>query len=1128
MKIRLSLLCIALTLLAINVADAQHGGLLHGGGIHGGGNLLGGGSVRSGFQQVSGNLLSQREGGRPGRLWFSANYADQGLGYTGGYLSLGFKNRIFQDRLDGRWLFEGRVHHSIEEDGGFFANVGLERVFSLKAAGADVSTGFWFDYDGDEQTAFSHKFYQVGISGSIKTEKWDLMANGYIPVGVQDNVYGDPSGVNCFFGNDIVMQHGIDSALQGFDVTLRLRPKQLAFANGRLDLGGYHYNSDLVNAFGGGRVRVGFQALRGMMVNLEVNHDNRFNTTGVVGIGWIFGANAGGFGSEYSLVGRDLESTVRNDHIVRFNQDIILATDPDTGAAYNVIHADNNADAGVGDGSAETPFATLREAQVASAPGDVIYVHGGDGTDRNYSDGIVLQDDQFLFGSGGNPLIPIAGGQFFELCSTPGPTATISNSGGAEVVRLASNNVVTGLTIDASGAQFGIRGIGRAVNGGIIAGNTISGAAQSGVELFAVSGNWDFSGNTISQNGDDGIFVAGGLDPTSIWNFEDNVLNNNGIDGLHLRNYDGAEVNIVSNVTNSNGRHGLFLENNIDVDGPTGLTNPPIGSGIDVDILGHTADANGSNGIVVSGGDGNLRILNTTANNNPGVGLLVSNWTDTQGSDRTIIGATEGGSTRFSGNGTGLSFQLDGTNLVQDVLISGIQSDLNGRGLFASSKGTGTVLNLDIIDNISFASNENEAIRMLVDNGGTINNVTTNTEGQLNLTGNSGNGGGTITYVLSGPSGVPASVINSEVSNVNIFTAGGGLSGIGINVESVENSRINLDVSDSSVTANVAISIDLDNENNNQINTTYFDNLIIRGDGSNGFGGGGAGGAAVFGQSRNGTLWDFSLTNSNVQSNGSLTDPFGDTLGDYGIYIAATGGGAPPGQNFDNLTRVNIVNNVVRDFTFDGITIESFGDAQLLANLSANQILNNGPGVDDDPDDDGFFEGPNSDAVATDQGFFHDGLVLRANGISTLTARLSNNAMLANFEQGLTMQTTGSGTINATLDSNRFANDTGIDTTPSPPGPINFTNQDMNVLNSANGNICVGMTNNTLSLGVPFFINANIPTSLGVGLDGASNGFSNADLPGFVTPVGFGLCDNLILAEELFFANSGNFSQSNH
>ena len=43
--------------------------------------------------------------------------------------------------------------------------------------------------------------------------------------------------------------------------------------------------------------------------------------------------------------------------------------DPTTGAAYNVIHVDNNADPAFEDGTAERPYTTLVAAQNLSAEG---------------------------------------------------------------------------------------------------------------------------------------------------------------------------------------------------------------------------------------------------------------------------------------------------------------------------------------------------------------------------------------------------------------------------------------------------------------------------------------------------------------------------------------------------------------------------------------------------------------------------------------------------------------------------------------------------------------------------------------------------------------------------------------
>ena len=94
-------------------------------------------------QRFSGDLLGQRNGGgRLGRLWFEANVADDGLGFNGSYLTLGGKTRLFEDRLDGRWLMESQVHHSLEDEGGFFANIGIERVFSYSSCRSGCQ--LWF------------------------------------------------------------------------------------------------------------------------------------------------------------------------------------------------------------------------------------------------------------------------------------------------------------------------------------------------------------------------------------------------------------------------------------------------------------------------------------------------------------------------------------------------------------------------------------------------------------------------------------------------------------------------------------------------------------------------------------------------------------------------------------------------------------------------------------------------------------------------------------------------------------------------------------------------------------------------------------------------------------------------
>ena len=156
------------------------------------------------------------------------------------------------------------------------------------------------------------------------------------------------------------------------------------------------------------------QLEQGLIVSAELNHDDRFDFTGVLSVGMLFGAGARG--TEYGLLGTDLEPTLRNDHIVRFQQDLQLAIDPDTGLAYNVFHVDNLAAAG-GDGSVENPFDNLLAAETASSTDDIIFVREGGGTTRNMNLGITLQDRQLLLGDGVQHLIPLADGTNFILCN---------------------------------------------------------------------------------------------------------------------------------------------------------------------------------------------------------------------------------------------------------------------------------------------------------------------------------------------------------------------------------------------------------------------------------------------------------------------------------------------------------------------------------------------------------------------------------------------------------------------------------------------------------------------------------------------------------------------------------------
>ena len=343
------------------IAMLLTGGTLYAQGVQNTQNILGPTANGAGYGQGVAPTSADVFHWLPGRMWVGINLADQGRGYSGAYTTVGYKNHVFQDALDGRWLFELRTHVSLESHD-LFVNAGLMRVFSLDAADADVTTGIWFDWDGDKQGSFSHDFYQISGNISIKTQRSVLSLNSYHTMGDTDHTLGgtfsDPDGV--FMGNNIVFQSGIDSALRGYETNWRVAPERLGMVNGSLEIGGYRYESDQVPAFVGVRAGVGAQLLQGTIVNLQINHDERFSTTASVQLTQLFGVNARG--TEFSYLGQDLDPTIRNNHVLRFQRDLILLIDPDTGLPFNVHHVANDAAAG-GAGTFEAPHDTLADAQ---------------------------------------------------------------------------------------------------------------------------------------------------------------------------------------------------------------------------------------------------------------------------------------------------------------------------------------------------------------------------------------------------------------------------------------------------------------------------------------------------------------------------------------------------------------------------------------------------------------------------------------------------------------------------------------------------------------------------------------------------------------------------------------------
>ncbi|HMO13945.1 MAG TPA: right-handed parallel beta-helix repeat-containing protein [Pirellulaceae bacterium] len=986
----------------------------------------------------------------PGRLWIGANVADRGLGYDGSYVTLGTKTHLFHDFLDGRWLFEGRGHVSVDR-GGFFANLGIERVFSLPAAGADISSSFWFDYDDDQVGDFAHTMTSVGVSAAVKTRRWDLYGNGYLPIGSSDFAQGDPTGQRCFLGNSIVLQAGIDSALTGFDAMFRYRPSGLAHINGSVEFGGYHYDSQLVEEFSGVRVRTGAQFMRGLIVSAELNHDNRFDFTGVLGLSLMFGGNARG--TEYGLLGRDLEPTVRNDHIVRFQQDLILAIDPDTGLPYNVFHVDNTADAAFADGTFETRFVSLDQAEAASGADDIIFVHIGDGTTRNMDAGIVLKDGQLLLGEGVQHLIPIQGNQFFILCNNifddPNLRPRITNNFGGPGVTLANRNTVRGLIIDgeAPGALMShgiLAGNGATNTTGIIEDVTILGAVLNGINLQNIAGDWSFARNRIERSGFHGIFINNAIDPTSRFDFVENQTQFNIRNGIFFDDYNGSVFNFERNVTSNNLGSGIVMRQ---YNGTRGV----------FDFIEPIASGNTGSGISIIGADGNLRILNATILNNGGAGVSLVDFTNTHPADSTLIGTFNGGTSNISGN-LAANINIWLRTGQQQVLITDSTLDGGGTGILARATNAGSDLNIQVLDNLSVSNNISDGMRFIAETAASINVLVENTGAALNVNGNGQHG---ITYLVGDDAGGAISSFQGVTRNININ--GSGVNGIF--GATIDDGQLDLTFENININASGLDGMQLlaQTNPNGIVNLVRTNNMTITNSGRNG----------VTMQTNADSNLDFVMTNSLISNGPALPDAAGNQSGGIGFAVTTFGGVGAPVD--DSRTRLFLANNTIQGFRFGGMSIDANGDSRVLATLNSNVIQNNGEGLD-----------------PTELPYFH-GLSVTSSGTSVVNLEMNTNLLTNNWERGLFMQTFGSGTINAVLVGNAIANnDFGEDAT-DPPFTSGF--QDALVINGPLGNISIAMSNNFFALDVTFANAGGAPQFI-VELDGLTNGFGVPTLAG--------------------------------
>jgi len=617
----------------------------------------------------------------------------RGIGYSQGYTTLeGFFAP--QDFLRETWLPFMDLRGHVFDNGKFAANAGLGlRYLTLSRVwGANA----YYDY---RNTTHHQHYNQVSAGLESLGRVWDFRINGYLPVGKTHTPFSGGSFFR-FQGHHLLLQRSRNFAMKGANAEAgahvdHFEKAPLYFA------GGPYYLTGVGETTWGGELR-GTVDLFDRYVRVEgnVSYDHFFKWIGQaqVSINIPFGGrtnvirrSCNSCCKEFALQTRAVQRVDRNEIIPVVNQhSITFAIDPATGQPWFFWFVNNTSSS---NGTFESPYPTLVQAQNPSLPNQVIYVYPGDGTTTGMDAGIILKDNQMLLGASvSHPLPTTVGTILIPPMASSAPN--ITNLSG-DVVTLANSNTVSGFNILASfSMENGIAGTG--ISNLLADRNTFTTNTTdtNGISLLNPSGqiivtNSSFTGflDDISLNNGNGIYVeldAGNtlntltLAENSFIGINSSNTSNNGGNGLYLNLFDGtiANLNISDSIFNTasipalNLGNGLFA--NLDLNGSITTLN--------ISDTTFTGISNNSDGVLANLVNGTIANMNVS---------------------ESVFNGITGGS-----NGINALLDSPGPNTITTLSVSGCTfTGINGTGgtcagITADIQSGSTIPNMSVTGNI--------------------------------------------------------------------------------------------------------------------------------------------------------------------------------------------------------------------------------------------------------------------------------------------------------------------------------------------------------------------------------------------------------------------------------------------
>lgn len=369
-----------------------------------------------------------------------------GIGYDNGYTT--FEAFLASD--PSQWqvtpFLDARGH--IFDTGKWAANagVGLRALWRNRAYGINA----YYDYRN------TGRFHSNQIGAGLETlgELFDFRINGYLPVGAKTSDLYDPV-FGAFSGHSMLLSQKIQSAMKGANAEFGFHFGKSKSFDFYAAAGPYYFIGEAAPATWGGKARIAGTFKDILTLEISDSYDRTFHNKfqGQISLSFSFGPKSkvkeGGRTCKVAttLNQRMLQPVDRQEIIVIDNtRKNTVAINPATGLPYFFVFVDNTSSS---DGTYESPYHSLAQAQNSSLPNDIIYVFPGDGTTTGMDRGLLLKANQKLWGSGVSQSIQTSqGGISIPPQSSASPIITntdVDTDGNA--ITLATHNAISGVTI---------------------------------------------------------------------------------------------------------------------------------------------------------------------------------------------------------------------------------------------------------------------------------------------------------------------------------------------------------------------------------------------------------------------------------------------------------------------------------------------------------------------------------------------------------------------------------------------------------------------------------------------------------------------------------------------------------